>query len=874
MQIKNIEKIAITTAIILLMTLTAFFPDESIKPVQGQLATKQPYSGPVKTGDVADGTFHTQSWISARPSVIGVGQTVLINVWSTPASAAGRRLLGYHITITKPDGTTVEFTQDSERDTAATWLEYVPDQVGTYKYKVEFPGTFLPAGVYNDGKIYVDSAAAGAGYQGVPTIYTGSSYYNPASSPEYTFTVQQDMVWSWGAISPPTDYWTRPVAPELREWLSVIGDWPWYGPAGPDFYQRYPNDSPYWTPRTDFYPYVQGPSSAHIAWKRVDAIAGITGSGRYATYGAEGWSYSVPFATSSSSPSVITMVIGGRGYMTVPRVRSDLINGSIQQVSTTALQCVDLRTGEMLWEVDGFTHSQALASFGSWTFGGAIEYPSTIVYLDGSRLCKYNGNTGAQTLNTSISPLTSAIHYMNGYALGVQTIGSGTNATYRLINFTTSGTSTNFTTRITGNISWPISSFPATTDFTSGVAVSFGRGLIGTNGNTPEQRMVSISITTGQVLVNKSLTPAGADELMGYSGASDVCDHGIYAFLTAWGQFKGYDVRTGNLVWTSDRMDAQWDANGFGAYDTTSAYGMFYRAAYSGIYAFDWKTGKIVWKYEAPAISPFETPYIDKNGTTVYSFNGDIYASGDGKIYSINTEHTPTQPITRGWQLHCINATTGEGIFKTIMTGSMGAIADGYMAISESYTGTLYVLGKGRSETTVTAPDTAVPLGTTVVIKGTITDLSPAQPGTPCVSKASMATQMEYLHRQMPIGGLWGNETITGVPVTLTAMDSNGNAINIGTPTSNGYYGTYNFAWTPPKEGTYQIMATFAGDESYGSSGAATAVSVVPAAVTPTQAPTATPITMPPYEMYTVGSAVAVIIAVAIATLLLLRKRP
>jgi hypothetical protein len=871
---KNKSK-TITIAIIFLLIASAISIAVPAQPVQAQLVAKQPYSGPIQTGDVANGTFATQTWISARPKVVGLGQTVLINVWSTPASNAGRKLLGYHITITKPDGTKDEFTQDSERDTAATWLDYVPDQLGEYKYKVDFPGTFLPAGVYNDGVIYVDSAAAGAGYQGVPTIYTGSTYYQPDSSPTYAFTVQQDMVWSWGALSAPTDYWTRPVAPELREWLPIIGDWPWYGPAGPDFYTLYPNDSPYWTPRTDFYPYVQGPSSAHVAWKQVQNIAGITGSGRYAKYGAEGWSYDVPFATTTSSPSQITMVIGGRGFMTVPRVRGQMINGSLQQVSTTALQCVDIRTGNVLWEVDGFTHSQGLSSFGSWIFGGAIEYPSTIVYLDGSRLCKYNANTGAQTLNISISPLTSAIHYMNGYALGVQDLGSSQGANrYRLINFTTSGTSTNFTARITNNITWPLSSVPATTDYTLGIAASFGRGLIGSTGTTTEQRLVTVSLRTGQVLVNKSIAPAGSQEFMGYSGASDVCDHGIYAFLTAWGQFKGLDINTGNLVWTSDKMDEQWDCNGFGAYDTTSAYGMFYRAAYSGIYAFDWKTGKIVWKYEAPAISPFETPYIDKNGTTVNSFNGDIFASGDGKIYSINTEHTPTQPITRGWQLHCINATTGQGIFKTIQTGSMGAIADGYLAIADSYTGTLMVYGKGKSQTTVTAPDIAVPQGTAVVIKGTVTDLSPAQPGTPCVSKESMSTQMEYLHRQMPIGGLWGNVTITGVPVILTAIDPNGNTINIGTATSNGYYGTYSYTWTPPNEGNYQILATFAGDESYGSSGASTAISVGPAPVVPTQAPTPTPLSNPPYETYTVGSAIAIIIAVAIATLLILRKRP
>ena len=873
MQISKNKAISIT--IVVLLMASAILIVVPIQPVQAQLAPKQPYSGPLKTGDVANGTFHTDVWISIRPKVLGIGQTVLVNVWTTPASAAGRKLLGYHITITKPDGKTDEFTLNSERDTAATWMEYTPDQLGEYKYNVDFPGTFLPAGVYNDGVIYTDSAAAGSGYQGAVTIFSGSSYYMPDSSPEYTFTVQQNMVWSWGATSLPTDYWTRPVAPELREWLPIIGDFPWYGPAGPDFYELYPKDSPYWNPRTDFYPYVQGPSSAHIAWKRVGAIGGITGAGRYGSFGAEGWNYEVPFSTLSGSPGLITMVIAGRGYMTVPRVRSQMINGTLQQVSTTALQCVDMRTGEVLWEVDGFTHSQGLDSFGSWIFGGAIEYQTSsisIVYLDGSKLCKYNPNTGAQTLNVSISPLTSAIHQMNGYALGVYNMGNTSRPNYRLINFTTLGSSSNFTSRIVSNISWPLSSLPATTDFTAGIAASFGRGLIANSGTTPEQRLVTVDLKTGQVIVNKTIEPAGSDKLMGYSGASDICDKGIYAFLTGWGQFVGLDIRTGAIRWTSDRMDEQWDSNGFGAYDTTSAYGMFYRCAYSGVYAFDWETGKIVWKYEAPAASPFETPYIDQNGTTVMSFNGVAFAA-DGKIYTMNTEHTPTQPITRGWQLHAINATTGEGIFKTMMTGTLGAIADGYMAISESYTGTMYVLGKSKSQTTVTAPDVEIEKGKSIVIKGTVLDLSPAQPGTPCVSKDSMSTQMEYLHKQMPIAGLWGNETITGVPVILTAIDSNGNSVNIGTATSNGYYGTFSFTWTPELEGDYQILANFAGDESYGSSGASTAI-VVGQAPTETPSPTTSSLTMPPFEMYTIGAAAATIIAIAIATVLILRKRP
>ncbi len=145
------------------------------------------------------------------------------------------------------------------------------------------------------------------------------------------------------------------------------------------------------------------------------------------------------------------------------------------------------------------------------------------------------------------------------------------------------------------------------------------------------------------------------------------------------------------------------------------------------------------------------------------------------------------------------------------------------------YDGYQYVIGKGESETTVTAPKTSIPRGTALTIEGTVLDLSPAQPGTPCVSQESMGTQMDYLHMQMPIDSVWHNTTITGVPVTLTAMGPTGNYIDIGTVTTEGYYGTFGLSWTPTAEGTYKILATFAGDESYGSSGAATYVTVGPA---------------------------------------------
>ena len=46
----------------------------------------------------------------------------------------------------------------------------------------------------------------------------------------------------------------------------------------------------------------------------------------------------------------------------------------------------------------------------------------------------------------------------------------------------------------------------------------------------------------------------------------------------------------------------------------------------------------------------------------------------------------------------------------------------------------------------------------------------------------------------MPIGGLYHNATITGVPVTLTAMGTDDSVVDIGTVTTNGYYGTFSKA--------------------------------------------------------------------------------
>jgi hypothetical protein len=129
-----------------------------------------------------------------------------------------------------------------------------------------------------------------------------------------------------------------------------------------------------------------------------------------------------------------------------------------------------------------------------------------------------------------------------------------------------------------------------------------------------------------------------------------------------------------------------------------------------------------------------------------------------------------------------------------------------------------------------------------------------------------MEAWMEYAYQQQikPANA-------TGVEVTLDALDPNNNRVHIGTATSDSS-GAYSYVFTPDVPGKYTIIATFAGSESYYSSYAETAIGVSEAPA-PEPAPPE-PAPNPPYETYTIGTGIAIIAAVAIATILLLRKKP
>ena len=213
----------------------------------------------------------------------------------------------------------------------------------------------------------------------------------------------------------------------------------------------------------------------------------------------------------------------------------------------------------------------------------------------------------------------------------------------------------------------------------------------------------------------------------------------------------------------------------------------------------------------------------------------------------------------------------------TGMDANYDRAADGFFVFLNCYDMRVYSVGKGPSAMTVEAPMSSFDLGRSVIIRGTVTDISAGTKqdeqaarfpnGVPAMSDESQGRWMEYVYMQKP-----KPTNATGVKVSIDVVDQNGNYRNIGTTTSDSS-GMFSYTWKPDIEGTYNVVATFAGSESYWPSHAETSFVVDPSPATASPYPE---IVLPPTEMYLMGATAAIIVAIAIVGVLLalmLRKR-
>jgi hypothetical protein len=238
-------------------------------------------------------------------------------------------------------------------------------------------------------------------------------------------------------------------------------------------------------------------------------------------------------------------------------------------------------------------------------------------------------------------------------------------------------------------------------------------------------------------------------------------------------------------------------------------------------------------------------------------------------------------PLFRGAKELAINGTDGSLVWSILGfdVTSGPAIADGIMTTLNAYDNQIYAFGKGATKITVNAPNVGVTTAAPITISGTITDLSDGSQqdavaknfpnGLPVVSDASMESFMEAVYMQQPMPG-----NITGVPISINVLDSNGNFRTVGTTTSKAD-GTFSFTWTPDITGDYTVYATFGGTQSYYASTASAALHAGEAS-TPAPGSTGTTsgiATVNDLILYLAIGVIAIIIVVLIVGAMILRRR-
>jgi hypothetical protein len=274
----------------------------------------------------------------------------------------------------------------------------------------------------------------------------------------------------------------------------------------------------------------------------------------------------------------------------------------------------------------------------------------------------------------------------------------------------------------------------------------------------------------------------------------------------------------------------------------------------------------------------------------------DILLFADNKVYVGHSEHSPLNPKPRGAPFICIDTETGaevfrvDGVFRSTSWGGKAIIGDSIIATMNTYDQQIYAIGKGASKITASIQDNVVTLGTNAMVTGTVMDVSPGtndaglairfSNGVPAIADEYMGQWMKYvyMHFERPVNAV-------GVPVKLEAVDPNGNYQNLGTTTSDAY-GNYALAFEPEVPGTYMIIATFEGSESYYGSTSTTYLNVdVVAPATPIEPEEPTKPETPtepeepetpeeptepeqPAEAPLISTEVAIVIAVAIAAVI------
>ncbi|HEX9262438.1 MAG TPA: PQQ-binding-like beta-propeller repeat protein, partial [Candidatus Bathyarchaeia archaeon] len=385
-----------------------------------------------------------------------------------------------------------------------------------------------------------------------------------------------------------------------------------------------------------------------------------------------------------------------------------------------------------------------------------------------------------------------------------------------------------------------------------------------------------ISVKPGQegtLLFNTTWTPPQEDLMISF-GAVSLEDKVFTLWSKETRQYWGFSLDTGQQLWGPTAMQDYLDIFGQRRF---IANGKMFAQGMSGIlHCYDVKTGELLWTYSDK----------DQRSEVLWSNQWSLRPLfiTDGKIYMGQSEHSANQPLPRGAPFVAVDIETGEEVWKSYSLfrqtdwGGRAIIGDSIIATMDTYDQRIYAIGKGPTATSIMAsPKTSV-MGSSVVVEGTVTDISPSTEeyglaarfpnGVPAVSDESMSDWMLYVHKQFPRPA-----DATGVEVTLSVLDSNNNYREIGKTTADSD-GFFSFEWIPDIEGKYTVYASFQGSKSYYPSHAETAFVVNPAPEPIDNTDTTNVPTEPPLDLYLAVATALIIAAIAVVGILLLRKRP
>jgi drug/metabolite transporter superfamily protein YnfA len=870
----------------------------------------------------------THAYINVAPNPVGVGQRVLVIMWIDrvfgPDAGLGNnwRFHGYELTITNPNGTSTKQNFGEIADPTSSQPTYfTPDQAGTWTFNFTFPGQKYTqyAGAYNPNSILVNDTFL-------------------ASSASTTLTVQEEKVPILGPTPLPTEYWTRPIYGENPSWFVISSNW--LGTGSPveacvdsGVIGAYGANSLFSGAALNRYPGdAIGPLTSHVMWTKPLQQGGVVGGDNFIVQGDtyfEGSAYCQRY----DNPIIMDGIL----YYQAPIGYDYPATGGGGTGQGDGTYAVNLQTGQQLWESDVIPAGQL--SFG-YIYDAQNPNQKGVmqpVLFTSNFGQAYDAYTGIYLFNVTnvpggvvtMGPMGEHIKYVvsNDYLAEWNSSGiwnwniivGGGAPNPAVSNFNLTTTSYDFATgtfvtrtvayynTVNGNTpqcyDWNVS-LPSTvpSSFTQ-VAAFYGNMLLCMNGSLSG---LGIDVLSGVVSHDKPYTyfainlnesrpgyklgdllwmhnvdpaPNNVTVLLGPADPSTGVFTEGYKETMQW---VGYSLVNGSRLWGPTASQASLDYFGnpiTPLIQAQLAYGKLYSSGYAGIlYCYDLKNGSLLWTYGngGPGNSTRSTnsPFGD--------YPTFINAVGNGIIYLVSSEHTVSTPIYKGAKARAVNATDGSEIWTISgYTGEFAsmsyAIADGYATWFNGYDNQIYVVGRGPSATTASAPDVSVAYGTPVVIKGTVIDISAGTKqdeqvgrfpnGVPVISDANMGDWMGYVYQQQPIPA-----DAVGVNVTISVLDPNNNMYDVATATSDTS-GFYSATFVPQVPGRYTVIVSFAGTNGYWPSHAETALNVLQE-VPPTAPPTAPPASLADIYLLPISIAILVVIIVAaIVIVLMLRRR-